>query len=179
MGGAPAGPSRVDRLGPQSFPARPIVGRAGVEVTFDLERAAVTFTTTTAPARLVPLAAYRGVAVRMEPGREPGQVRVEVDLLHFDSDLTVRLAAANDPESIAADWQEWGRRLGMPLLVIAADGSVSAPLATLGGLVTSPAKARRRPAHFRTRRPRFLVRRRVGNPSQMRAVAGREIIAPE
>ena len=127
----------------------------------------------------MPLAAYRGVAVRMEGTRQPGSVRVFLDLLHADQSLSVPLAIADDPEGVAADWQEWGRVLQLPLLVVAPDGTVTSPLATLGTLVVFPPKLRRRPAHFRARRPRFLSRRRIGERARMTVIRGREIIAPE
>jgi hypothetical protein len=50
----------------------------------------------------------------------------------------------------------------------------------MGSLVVFPPKVRRRPAHFRARRPRFLVRRKVGRSAGgLPVVTGREIIARE
>jgi hypothetical protein len=127
--------------------------------------------------RIVPFAAYRGVAVRMEPSREAGRVRVHLDLLHSERSLTVPLSVAEEPEGVATDWQAWGRLLHLPLLVVAADGTISAPLATLGALTVYPVKTRRRSMAFAQRRPRFLVRRKTGRTSGLVRVAGREIIA--
>jgi hypothetical protein len=179
MGGFPAGSSRSYRLDPQFSRARTSATAAGTCFTLDVERAAVAFAIDGSSPRLVPFAAYRGVAVRMAEGREAGNVRVFLDLLHSDPSLTVPLAMADDPEGVVADWQEWGRVLRLPLLVVAADGTITAPLATLGSLIVFPPKVRRRPAHFRARRPRFLTRRRIGDASRMTRVTGREIIAPE
>jgi hypothetical protein len=125
----------------------------------------------------VPLREYRGVAVRMEPVCTVSRVRVSLELLHNERDLTVTLSVADDPEGVTADWQAWGRRLRLPLLVVAADGTISAPLPNLGSLTVYPPRARRRPAHFRARRPRFLVRRKPGRARGTRLVSGREIIA--
>jgi uncharacterized protein DUF6101 len=162
VGGPPAGSSRTYRLDPDTLRAQPAaIAAGGPPVTIDVDRRAVVFGANGVP-NAVPLGVYRGVAVRMEASGEPGQVRVFLDLLHSDPTLTVPLSAADDPEGTAADWQKWGRVLSLPLLVVAADGTVSTPVATLGALRVSPAKARRRPAHFRARRPRFLVRRKPG-----------------
>ncbi len=86
----------------------------------------------------VPLTSYRGVAVRMEPTSVAGQVRVFVELLHKDPSLTLPLIVGDEPEDVAADWQAWGRALNLPLLVIGQDGSVSAPLGDLGGVIAGP-----------------------------------------
>ena len=179
MGGASAGSSRAYRLDPQSPRVRTPAAAGEGHFTLDVDRAAVSFAGDGSSPRLVPFATYRGVAVRMEGGRDAGTVRVFLDLLHADPALTVPLAIAEDPEGVVADWQQWGRLLNLPLLVIAADGTITAPLATLGALIVFPPKLRRRPAHFRARRPRFLARRRIGEASRMTRLAGREIIAPE
>jgi Family of unknown function (DUF6101) len=179
MGGFPAGSSRSYRLDPQFSRARSSATAAGTSFTLDVESSTVAFAIDGGAPQLVPFAAYRGVAVRMEQSREAGNLRVFLDLLHADQSLTVPLAIADDPEGVVADWQEWGRVLNLPLLVVAADGTITAPLATLGSLIVFPPKVRRRPAHFRARRPRFLARRRVGDASRMTRVTGREIIAPE
>jgi hypothetical protein len=140
-----------------------------------MARAAIVFAGS--PQRVVPFAHYRGVAVRMEGSREAGRVQVYLDLIHSERAFTVPLSAAADTESAAADWQAWGRLLGLPLLVVAADGTVSAPLATLGALTIYPPKVRRRPGTFVRRRPRFLTRRKTGRASGLVRVSGREIIA--
>jgi hypothetical protein len=178
MGGAPAGSSRAYRLDPHSVRARPSPTTADTRgFTIDVAQAAVMNCIPGEPALLVPFTAYSGVAVRMEATREPGRVRVYLELLHADPRLTVPLSIADDPDGIVADWQEWGRIVGLPLLVVAPDGTISTPLATLGCLTVFPPKLRRRPAHFRARRPRFLVRRKTGRSSGNGRIGGREIIA--
>jgi hypothetical protein len=164
------------RLDPQCLDTQSTVRGIGTQpFTFDAARAAVTFGGERG--RIVPLDAYRGVSVRMERLPEPGHVRVWLELLHTDSRLTVPLMAADDSDAVVADWQEWGRLLKLPLLVVAADGTVSAPLTTLGALLVFPPKMRRRSLHFTRRRPRFLVRRKPGRSTGHTRVAGREIIA--
>jgi hypothetical protein len=183
-GGATVGSSRAYRLDPHVLPARATVpsgGAAEAAFVIDRERAIVRRAVAAGPAvtLAVPLSAYTGVAVRVEPNGDAGRVRVFVELLHNDPSLTLPLMIADEPEDVAADWQEWGRSLNLPLLVIAQDGTVSAPLQKIGAVTVAPAKPRRRHSYFAARRPRFLTRRKPGRRELMELVEGREIIAPE
>jgi hypothetical protein len=176
VGGPPQGSGRTYRLDPQSVRGGTAAAAAGVRpFTIDLARGAVVFGSG-GPQRVVPFAAYRGVAVRIEGSREAGQVRVFLDLLHGERALTVPLSVADDAEGVASDWQAWGRLLRLPLLVVSADGTISAPLATLGALTVHPMRSRRRRWSARLR-PRFLVRRKTGRAAPFARVGGREIIA--
>ena len=132
-GEATAGSSRVFRLDPHTLPVRGSArdgGTAHTAFILDRDRAIVQRQRHAGPpfTLTVPLADYRGVAVRMEPTGAAGQVRVFVELLHADPALTLPLIVGDEPEDVAADWQAWGRALNLPLLVIGQDGSVSAPL---------------------------------------------------
>src|SRR5262249_5842032 len=127
----------------------------------------------------VPVAAYDGVAVRMEPLGLSGGLRVVVELMHNNPDLSLPLVVANEPEDVAADWQAWGHTLNLPLLIVTEDGTVKAPLAHFGALVVADQKPRRRYSFFADRRPRFLTRRKPRRPELMERLTGREIIAPE
>jgi len=181
-GGATAGSSRAFRLDPHTLPARSsaLGGRSvGPAFTIDSDRAVVRrsavngseLTTT------VPLSAYAGVAVRVEANDAAGGVCVFVELLHTDPSLTLPLLVADDADDAAADWRTWGRTLGLPLLVIAPDGTVIESSQTLGGVAIRPIKPRRRYSFFAARRPRFLTRRKTGRLERMVRLAGREIIA--
>jgi hypothetical protein len=179
MVGATLGSSRASRLDPRSLPASASItsGRAaGTVFTIDGEAATLSRPAHGSRATRVPLTAYRGVAVRMEGGNA-GAVRVFVELLHSEPALTLPLIVADDPTDAAADWQAWGRALKLPLLVVAADGTVSQPLSSLGALTVFPAKPRRRHAFFAERRPRFLARRKPGRRGSLERLSGREIIA--
>jgi hypothetical protein len=176
-GVATVGANRDFRLDPHTLPARGSAIRGGgATATFIVEqdRAVVT---RAGHAHAVPLAAYRGVAVRMESTGSDGSVVAYVELLHSDPELTLTLAVAHDPYAIAGDWQEWARALDLPLLIVGQDGSVGEPVAAFGGVIMSPPKPRRRHAFFAKRRPRFLTRRKVGHVDAVRVVFGREIIA--
>lgn len=181
-GGATAGSSRAFRLDPHTLPVRrfALAGEAaGTAYVIEREQAIVRrpIADGRAVTLTVPVAAYRGVSVRMESTGDNGEVRAFVELLHADPALTLALAITEDPEDIAGDWQAWGRALGLPLLVIGQDGSVSAPLEQLGGLIVAAAKPRRRHSYFAARRPRFLTRRKTGRRGPTVVVSGREIIA--
>ena len=178
-GGVTVGSSRAYRLDPHTLPARssPPVGEAGgAAFIIEHDHAIVSRSLAAGPTLTVPLAAYRGVAVRMESIGEDGEVRAFVELLHTDPTLTLSLAMTDDPEEIAADWQAWGRTLHLPLLIIGQDGSVGAPLAAHSVDMAQP-KPRRRHSYFARRRPRFLTRRKAGRPELMTQLTGREIIA--
>lgn len=127
-----------------------------------------------------PVSAFRGVAVRMTGDAETGAVRTIVELMHRDPAMSLPLVVIEDlgdGEDVAADWQAWGRALGLPLLIVDGDGTVRTPLEQLGGLVVNPAKARRAPASITRRRPRFLKRRKTGFNTEALTLTGREIIA--
>ena len=114
--------------------------------------------------------AFEGVAARALEDSE-GNVTVTLELLHADHALCVPLLVANDLDDVAADWRDWARTFGLPMLMVEADGSVStldepgAPRA---------AEERRKRA---SRRPRFLMRRRTGSFGVSMRIEGREIIA--
>ncbi len=181
-GTAAAGSSRGHRLDPHVLPARAAIasgGAAGAVFIIDRERVVITRNAAggRAATRAVPLADYDGVAVRIEPNGARGRVRVFVELLHADPSLTLPLVIADDPHDVGADWQEWGRALNLPLLVVAQDGAIIAPARKLGGLAIAPAKPRRYHSFFAARRPRFLAKRKPGRHGPAERIKAREIIA--
>lgn len=181
-GEATAGSGRVFRLDPHILPVRGSAREGGMAHTafiLDHDRAIVQRQRHAGPpfTQTVPLTSYRGVAVRMEAAGAGGHVRVFVELLHADPALTLPLIVGDEPEDVAADWQAWGRALNLPLLVIGQDGSVSAPLGPVGGIVMSRPRPRRRHSFFAGRRPRFLSRRKTGHAQETERLSFREIIA--
>jgi hypothetical protein len=172
------GSSREFRLDPHALPAQGATA-AGEAFVIDRGHARISRTFTANGPTMqaaVPLSAYRGVAVRMESAGDNGEVSTFIELLHRDPALTLTLAESAVPEDLAADWQAWGRTLGLPLLVVGQDGSVGEPLARFG-LETARSKPRRYHTYFAKRRPRFLTRRKTGRATSMERVTGREIIA--
>ena len=85
-------------------------------------------------------------------------------LAHRDPSLTIPLCLTSDGDEITAAWQTWSDIFALPMLQDKA---------------RAPAPRRRRRNVIRTRRPRFLLRRRVGallNPAPIHR-GEREIIA--
>lgn len=185
VGEAFAGSRQHLRLDPFALPVRysvPLAGGApgAAAVHLDRERTIVrrVLPGGTPLTVTLPLSAYRGVAVRMEPADE-GDILVIVELSHRDPALSLPLVIADDPADVAADWQAWSRALGLPLLLVEADGSVTQPVERMGKVEIAMARPRRRHSFFAGRRPRFLVRRKAGRPGPQETIRGEEIIARE
>jgi hypothetical protein len=126
----------------------------------------------------LPARAFRGVAARaIEDGE--GNVTVTLELMHNDPQLSVPLLVADDLEDISADWRAWAEAYDLPMLLVEADG-VARTLEESLRRARSPAigheRRRRRNAD---RRPRFLMRRRMGDLGLRLVVEGEEIIAPD
>jgi hypothetical protein len=102
---------------------------------------------------------FLGVALR---GIDDAQMLV---LVHRDPSLTIPLCVTSDPDEITSAWQMWSDIFALPQLP--------------EDEVREPAARRRRHNAIRTRRPKFLVRRRGGdllNPANIHQ-GEREIIA--
>jgi hypothetical protein len=102
---------------------------------------------------------FLGVALR---GLDDAQMLV---LVHRDPSLTIPLGVSSDSEEIASAWQIWSEIFGLPQL--------------FEDTTREPAARRRRHNAIRSRRPKFLVRRRAGdllNPANLHQ-GEREIIA--
>ena len=128
----------------------------------------------------MPVAAYRGVAIRLS-----GDSRQAVRRSRSCSNtpipaLSLPLFSLAETDDIVAEWQSWGRVLGLPLLVAEGDGSLREPFARLGALrIEAPTWRRRRRSAIARRRPSRLLRRRAGELSAAPVVhrGEREIIA--
>lgn len=128
----------------------------------------------------LPVTAYLGVAVRLEPPQDDSLGAVAVVLEHRDHALSLPLFRALDGNDIVAEWQSWGRALRLPLLVVEPDGRLREAFDRLGALrIAPPAQRRRRRSAIRQRRPSLLMRRKVGGPIADAPVrrGEREIIA--
>jgi hypothetical protein len=147
----PAGSSRVERLDPFTLPVRFSVSDKGADerlrvVELSRERVVVhrAVAGITMAIRL-PVAAYLGVALRMEPPDGESSGAVALVLEHKDPGLSLPLYRATDGTDIVAEWQSWGRVLELPLLVAEADGGLREPFARIGavrvGAPRAPAKA--------------------------------------
>ena len=158
----PAGSSRGERLDPFDLPLRfEVADHGGDErvrwVELDRERVVLRRALHGIKTALnLPLAAYRGVAIRMEPAVGATAGAVAVVLEHPDPALSLALYRAGHGTDIVAEWRAWGRALGVPLLVAEADGRLREPFERIGAVAVG------RPAMRRVRLPRRARRMRRG-----------------
>lgn len=185
-GAISAGSSRGERLDPSTLPLRFAVSDKTADTRMrvvELSRERVVLHRAVRGIQMavkVPLAAYLGVAIRMDPpdGEQPGAVALV--LAHRDPGLSLPLYRSEDGGDIVAEWQTWARTLGLPLLVTEADGALRAPFQHLGALRIAPTlQRRRRRSGLYRRRPSILLRRKPGRtPTEPRVHRDeREIIA--
>lgn len=181
-----AGSGRVERLDPFTLPVRfeaaddAADGRKRV---VDLHHERVVLRRSVRGMRMalnLPLSSFRGVAIRLSgpDGGLPNAISVVLE--HGDPSLSLRLFSSSDNDDIVAEWQCWGRVLGLPLLVAERDGTLREPFARLGAVRIAVAIGRRRRrTTIARRRPVLLARRRVSKKAEARAVHSeeREIIA--
>jgi hypothetical protein len=183
---APAGSSRAERLDPFTLPVRFAIADTAADERMrfvELSRENVVLRRAVAGIDMalnLPIAAYLGIAIRMEPpnGETPGAVAVVLE--HRDPSLSLPLYRAGDGNDIVAEWQSWARVLKLPLLVAAADGGLREPFQRVGSVRAGPpGPRRRRRSAVKARRPSIMLRRKPGR-SIARAIVHRderEIIA--
>ena len=182
----PAGSGRALRLDPFTLPVRfPAKdARADGQIRqIELDRERVVLRRAVRGIRMavgVPVAAFRGIVLRLLPddGDEPAAIAVVLD--HRDAGLSVPLFTACDGDEVVAVWKSWGRVLGLPLLLAERDGRLHEPFPRLGGVsIAEPTPRRRRRSSLKRRRPSILLRRKPGRPVADAAVHRyeREIIA--
>ena len=184
--GGAAGSSRELRLDPLALPAqftaRDEAAEGRVRLV-ELHRERVIVRRALRGMRMtlnLPIAAYQGVAIGLD--RSDEHPLLTVSLEHEDRALSVPLYSAENGDNIAAEWQLWGRVLGLPLLVADAEGALREPFPRLGAVrVRDPAPRRRRRNAVAKRRPRIVFRRRATalSPAADMHAGEREIIARE
>jgi Family of unknown function (DUF6101) len=166
-----AGSSRISRLDPFSLPVRFEAADEAADERrriIDLHRERVVVRRSVRGMRMalnLPVAAFRGVAIRLtsKTGEVPSAIAVVLE--HGDPALSLPLFSSNASDDVVAEWQSWGRVLGLQLLVAECDGSLREPFARLGALrVEAPTWRRRRRSAIARRRPALLLRRRATQP---------------
>ena len=160
----PAGSSRALRLDPLSLPvsfaAHDVRADGGIRQ-IELHRERVVLRRAIQGMRMavnVRISDFLGVALR---DVKESQMLV---LQHRDPSLSVTLCVSADSEEIAGAWQMWSELFSLP---------------QLEDETREPAARRRRRNAIRSRRPRFLTRRKIGallNPANIFR-SEREIIA--
>ena len=171
-GSIPAGSGRALRLDPFALPVRfqATDSRADERVRdVELHRERVVVRRAVRGMRMavnLPVANFRGVAIRMISPDSEQSGSVAVMLEHHDESLSLPLFLATDGLDLVAEWQSWARVLGLPLLVADPDGSLREPFPHLGAVrVEDPQPRRRRRSALKRRRPSILLRRKPGRPS--------------
>jgi hypothetical protein len=160
----PAGSSRALRLDPLSLPvsfnAHDIRADGGVRQ-IELHRERVVLRRALHGMRMavnVRVSDFLGIALRADDDMQM------LALVHRDPSLTIPLCVTSEHDEISTIWQLWSDILKLPLLA---------------EKTTAAAPRRRRHNAIRTRRPKFLMRRRSGDPLDPANVhrEEREIIA--
>lgn len=109
----------------------------------------------------VPVDEYVGVAVITSISEE-GELSSAIELVHSDTELNYRVFTEIGNANVVAEWQNWGRKLRLPLFIKAGDGSLMPYSQRVSGVVVGDEQSRRRLSVDANRRPRFLNRRRPG-----------------
>lgn len=156
------------------------IGEA-VEVSIDSRSVSIRSLTSDAPASLViPMQHFEGVVVHIEGADTPGEVIARLILKHADPQLSILLSETDRPELLAQSWPEWANALNLPMLVWDPGGAIKPIEAYSAQPYRAPSPRRKLPL-LTGRRPRFLVKRKMGTQVTHCTVhAGeREIIAPK
>lgn len=109
----------------------------------------------------VPVTEFVGVAVSTRISEE-GLLSSAIELVHGDPDLNYRVFEEIGNANVVAEWQNWGRKLRLPLYIKAGDGNLLPYSQTVDGVALGASHDRRRLAADAARRPRFLNRRKPG-----------------
>jgi hypothetical protein len=112
----------------------------------------------------LPAQTFEGVSLRLR--EREGVFAFEIALVHRDGDFTVPLARLAESPAAEALWRDWTGFFGLPALIERRLGADEPEVSA------RPLPAPRRRGRWMTsRRPRFLTRRQVGDPSRMTPLA--------
>lgn len=112
----------------------------------------------------VPVSEYYGVAVATSISEE-GVLTSSIELLHEDTSLIYKVFEETGNHNVVAEWQNWGRKLRLPLYIRSGDGSLMPYSQQVDGVMVGQDHSRRKFAGETNRRPRFLNRRKPGGES--------------
>ena len=110
----------------------------------------------------VPVDEFVGVAVSTRIS-EDGVLSSAIELVHGDPELNYRVFEETGNANVVAEWQNWGRKLRLPLFIKAGDGSLLPYSQQVDGVALGASSSRRKLAVEAGRRPRFLNRRKPGD----------------
>lgn len=109
----------------------------------------------------VPVSEYVGVAVCTKINEE-GVLSSAIELVHEDEELNYKVFEEIGNTDVVAEWQNWGRKLRLPLFIRTGDGELMAYSQQVDGVMLGNSNIRRKTATEMNRRPRFLNRRKPG-----------------
>ncbi|MCZ4271415.1 DUF6101 family protein [Maritalea porphyrae] len=109
----------------------------------------------------VPVTEYVGVAVATTISDE-GVLTSAIELIHTDSGLNYRVFEEEGNHAVVAEWQNWGKKLCLPLFIRAGNGDLVPYTQHVGGVLVGNQTNRRQFAPQANRRPRFLNKRKLG-----------------
>lgn len=110
----------------------------------------------------VPVDEFIGVAVSTSISEE-GILSSAIELVHGDPDLNYRVFEEVGNSNVVAEWQNWGKKLRLPLYIKAGDGNLLPYSQTVDGVHLGQNNGRRKLVAEATRRPAFLNRRKPGD----------------
>ena len=111
----------------------------------------------------VPVTEFIGVAVATSI-TEDGVLSSSIELVHSDNELNYRVFEEEGNHSVVAEWQNWGKKLRLPLFIKAGDGMYMPYSQHVDGVMVGNSQSRRKLVTEAGRRPRFLNRRKPGQP---------------
>ena len=109
----------------------------------------------------VPVTEFIGVAVATAIS-EDGVLTSSIELVHADPELNYRVFEEDGNHSVVAEWQNWGKKLRLPLFIKAGDGAYMPYSQQVDGVMVGSSQSRRKLVAEAGRRPRFLNRRKPG-----------------
>ncbi len=112
----------------------------------------------------VPVTEFVGVAVSTSISEE-GLLSSAIELVHGDPELNYRVFEEIGNSNVVAEWQNWGKKLRLPLYIKAGDGNLLPYSQQVDGVALGMSSERRRLAADASRRPQFLNRRKPGSTS--------------
>lgn len=114
----------------------------------------------------VPVDEFFGVAVSTSIS-EDGELMSALELVHEDPELNYRVYEESGNSNIVAEWQNWGKKLRLPLYIKAGDGALLPYSQQVDGVLVGNQTQRRKLTAEANRRPAFLNRRKPGDSSTL------------
>lgn len=112
----------------------------------------------------VPVEEYVGVAVATRIS-EDGALTSAIELIHPNTDFNYAVFEEEGNGNVVAEWQNWGKKLRLPLYIRAGNGDLVPYSQQVGGVQLGHQTGRRMLSAEAERRTRFTRRRKPGEIS--------------